>query len=201
MHLDITKETGNKYGEGKAHSNMGFVYYSLGKFEKAKECQQMSLDIARKIGNRAGEGDAIGNLGLAYHSLGDYKQALELHNQHLEITREVGDISGESLACNNLGLAYYSLADLRKAEEFLEASVTLQDKIRDGLHRKDDWKISVRDYHDNIYTALWKVQLELDKTVEALFTAERGRGQALMDLMESQYGLQIPQSESNKQME
>ena len=103
--------------------------------------------------------------------------------------------------CNNLGLAYYSLADQWKAEEFLEVSFTLQDKIRDGLHRKDDWKISVRDYHDNIYTALWKVQLELDKTAEALFTAERGRGQALMDLMESQYGLQIPQMESTKQME
>ena len=88
-----------------------------------------------------------------------------------------------------------------KAEEFLEASVTSQDKIRDGLHRKDDWKISIRDYHDNINTALWKVQLELAKTGEALFTAERERGQALMDLMESQYGLQILQTESNKQME
>ena len=137
----------------------------------------------------------------SYQSLGDYKQALQLHNLHLEITREVGDISGESLACNNLGLAYYSLRDLWKAEEFLEAGVTLRDKIRDGLHRKDDWKISIRDYHDNIYTALWKVQLELDNTTEALFTAERGRGQTLMDLMESQYGLQIPQTESNKQME
>ena len=201
IHLDIAKEVGDIYGEGKAYGNLGLVYHSLGKFEIAKEHQQMCLDIARKVGNRDGEGDALGNLGLAYHSLGDFKQALDLHKLHLEITREVGNISGESLACNNLGLAYYSLGDLWKTEEFLEASVSLQDKIRDRLHRKDDWKISVRNYHDNIYTALWKVQLELDKTAEALFTAERGRGQALMDLMESQYGLQISQTESGKQME
>ena len=131
---------------------MGLVYYSLSKFEKAKECQQMSLDIARKIGDRAGEGNAIGNHGFVYHSLGDYKQALELHNLNLEITREVGNIPGESLACNNLGLAYYSLGDLWKAEEFLEVGVTLQDKIRDGLHRKDDWKIHA--YYPTIFVAV-----------------------------------------------
>ena len=55
------------------------------------------------------------------------------------------------------------------------------------LQEKDEWKIRFRDQL-NTYSNLWIVQLRQSKTKEALLTAERGRAQALADLMESQYG-------------
>ena len=48
---------------------------------------------------------------------------------------------------------------------------------------------------------MWIVQLRQSKTKEALFTAERGRAQALADLMESQYGAKPIPSASNEQIE
>ena len=55
------------------------------------------------------------------------------------------------------------------------------------LQQKDEWKISFRD-QVKTYSLLWISQLRQGKTKEALFTAERGRAQALTDLMESQFG-------------
>ena len=55
------------------------------------------------------------------------------------------------------------------------------------LQEKDEWKISFRD-QVKTYSSLWISQLRQGKSKEALFTAERGRAQALTDLMESQFG-------------
>ena len=68
------------------------------------------------------------------------------------------------------------------------------------LQEKDEWKISFRDQL-NTYSYLWSVQLRQSKTKEALSTAERGRAQALADLMESQYGAKSSPSASKEQIE
>ena len=68
------------------------------------------------------------------------------------------------------------------------------------LQEKDEWKISFRDQL-NTYSNLWIVQLRQSKNNEALLTAERGRAQALADLMESQYGAKSTPSTSKEQME
>ena len=68
------------------------------------------------------------------------------------------------------------------------------------LQEKDEWKISFRDQSD-AYSNLWIVQLLQNKTKEALLTAERGRAQALADLMESQYGVRSTPSSSKELIE
>ena len=65
---------------------------------------------------------------------------------------------------------------------------------------KDEWKVSFRDLLKT-YSDLWVVQLMQSKTKEALLTAERGRAQALADLMESQYGVKSIPSASKEQIE
>ena len=68
------------------------------------------------------------------------------------------------------------------------------------LQEKDEWKISFRDQL-NTYSNLWIAQLRQSKNNEALLTAERGRAQALADLMESQYGAKSTPSTSKEQTE
>ena len=68
------------------------------------------------------------------------------------------------------------------------------------LQEKDEWKISFRDQLKT-YKFLWISQLRQRKTKEALFTAERGRAQALTDLMESQFGAKSTPSASKGQIE
>ena len=53
--------------------------------------------------------------------------------------------------------------------------------VRSGFKSRDEWKISFRDLHDEMYTGLWKSLLGIDKVDEALFAAEQGRVQTLSD--------------------
>ena len=74
-HLKISKEVGDRAGEGKAYCNLGNAYFSLGDFQKAIEYHERHLKIWKEVGDRAGEGKAYGNLGNAYHSLGEFPES------------------------------------------------------------------------------------------------------------------------------
>ena len=198
--LRIAKEIGDKGSEGAAYTNLGHAYYSLVDYKKAIEFHQQSLSIAKEIGKKGSEGTAYTNLGAAYHSLGDYRKAIEFHQQSLSIAKEIGDKGLERTVHGNLGRSFEKLHDFCKAEELYESSIKVFEEMRFLLQEKDEWKISFRDQLST-YSNLWIVQLRQSKTSEALLTAERGRAQALADLMESQYGAKSTPTESKYQIE
>ncbi|MCA2618359.1 MAG: tetratricopeptide repeat protein, partial [Microcystis sp. M110S1] len=129
--LAITREIGDRGGEGKSYNNLGNVYHSLGEYQKAIEFHQQSLAITREIGDRGGEGNSYNNLGAVYYSLGEYQKAIEFDQQSLAITREIGDRGGEGKSYNNLGAVYYSLGEYQKAIEFDQQSLAITREIGD----------------------------------------------------------------------
>ena len=198
--LSIAREIGDRGLKGKALINLGIVYDCLGDYKKAIEFHQQSLSIAKEIGDKDTEGKAYTNLGIACQSIGDYKNAIEFHQQSLSIAKEIGDKYLEQKTNDNLGFSFQKLHDFRKAEECYESSIKVFEEMRLLLQEKDEWKISFRDKLKT-YSYLWFVQLKQSKTKEALSTAERGRAQALADLMESQYGAKSTPSASKEQIE
>ena len=190
--LSIAKEIGDRAREGRAYGNLGSVYDSLGNREQAIEYHQICLGIAEEVKDKDGEGNCYCNLGVVYHSLGDFQKSIQYHQQHLSISKESGDTVGQGRAYYNLGEAHHLLGDLCRSEELYQLSVEQYDAIRNLLEPNDDeWKISFRHQNDETYIALVTVLLEQDKITEALLIAERGRAQALMDLMKSQYGVHL----------
>ena len=200
LDLSIAKEVGDRSAEGRAYSDLGVVYHSLGDFKKAIQYHQLHVSIAKDLGARSQEGRAYANLGAAYDSLGDFEKAIEYHHLFLSISKETADVAREATAYCNLGNAHGSLGDLSKAEFFFQSSVELLDNLRSSLHSRDELKISLRNHYEGPYSALVMVLLQQNKITEALLTAERGRGRALMDLMEEQYGLttHYPAGESSQ---
>ena len=200
-HHNIAEDIGDKAGQGGACANLGLVNRDLGKFQEALEYHQLELRICKEVGDKVGQGRAFTNLGCVCHNLRDFNKALEYHELALKMSKEFEALTGQALAHFNLGRVYHSLGDLSKAEYFFQLSVTFCEETRDRLHSEDDWKISIRDYYKDAYTALWTVQLQQNKIVEALHTAEQGRGQALIDLMESRYDLTLGQFGTSKELE
>ena len=198
--LSSAKAVADKALEGMVYTNLGNAYNYLGNVKTAIEFYQQAVSIAVEVGNKASEGKACNNLGIAYRSLGDFESAIKFQQQALRNAKDVGDKASQGKACNNLGTTYHSIGELCKAEEFFESSVRLFNEVRDLLRLKDQWKISLRNQFKMAYDALWGVQLEQNKTADALCTAERGRAQALMDLMESQYGIKSAKLASYEQM-
>lgn len=183
------RSAGFKVLEGTAYNNIGSAYCSLGDFEKAIEFLQQALNIAIDTGDKSREGGTYHLLGTIHSTTGDYKSAIELLQQALCIAQEIGEKYEEGLIYGDLGFAYRFLGDVCKAEHCFKSSVKLCDSLRDLMQSKDEWKISFRDLYKGLYSSLMAIQLEQHKTFEALLTADQGRAQALMDLMESQYNV------------
>ena len=61
--------------------------------------------------------------------------------------------------------------------------------MRSCLKSKDEWKITFRDLHEEMYSGLWKSLLGIKKVDEALFAAEQRRVQTLCDNCFSQDNL------------
>lgn len=201
LHLMIAEEVGDKAGQGGAYANLGLVLRDLGNFQKALEYHHLQLDMWKECGDKVGQGRACANLGRDYHFLGDFNKALECHQQDLQISKDCKAMSGQARAYCNLGRVYHSLGDLSNAEYHFKSSVSFCEEIRDLLHSEDDWKIKLRELYKDAYNALLMVQLKQNKIVEALQTAERGRAQALSDLMESRYDLKLALSGTSGELE
>ena len=199
LSLTTVTETRNKDGEGTVYNNLGSAYESLGDDRKAIEFYQLSLTIVTETGNKNGEGTVYNNLGSAYESLGDVRKAIEFYQLSLTIAKETGNKYSEACRYNNLACCFCSLEDLIAAEESCRSSVRILEDARVLLQGKDEWKINFRDKHDHTYTHLRRLQLRQGKSVEALSTAEAGRGQALMDLMKSRYDVSKSSWSSSEQ--
>lgn len=208
-HRYIAIELGDRSGEGYALTYLGSAFHRLGSFKEAMEYHERSLKIVKELGDRVGEEKAYGNLGRVFRSLGDFKQATEYHNLQLSIAKEEGMKADEACANYELGCSSESQGSEMVALEYYKSSARLFEEIRADLPRyqtnsfKDEWKINLFDVYQCVYTALCRIYLNLNMTLEALFAAEKGRAQALLDFLSSHYGAnsaQIPSSEQEEAM-
>ena len=188
-HLSIAKEVGDRKGKGNAYSDMGDVHRSLGDVPRAMEYYKQSLSNAEEIGDRNGQGHAYCRLGSCYTHLHDLKKAIECYKQHLSIAVEIGDRKGEACAHSQLGGSFLHSDSLNEALEHFRCSVKVYDTIRASSISEDELKISFRTKHQFAYTHLWQVLVMLERNDEALYAAERGRAQALLDALKVTYGL------------
>ena len=202
--LKIAKDTGNKDQEGTIYNNLGSAYQSLSDFKKAMEFHQLALEITKDTGNKDQEANIYNNLGIAHQSLNNLEKAMEFHQLARSIANETGNKDVQQRGYNNLAHVLWSLGDYSKAEECFKSCIELVEEMRVLLEGNDEWKISFRNERDCV-SRLVRLQLQQRterKTLEALLTAERGRAEALMDLLESQYGVRKSiRSQPKQQME
>ena len=188
-YLSIAKEVGDKKGIGHAYLHIGDVHYFLGDVPRAMEYFKKSLRNAEEIGDRDGQGHAYCHLGKCYIDLHDFKEAIECYKQHLSISQEIGDRMTEACAHKDLGHSLLESHSLNEALEHFRCIVKIFDIIRANSISEDQLKISFCTKHSCAYTHLWQVLVMLQRNDEALYAAERGRAQALLDALKVTYGL------------
>ena len=182
--LGIAKAIGDKAGEGTRLHNIGLVYDNLRQYPQALEYYQQALAIAKAIGDKAQEGATLNNIGLVYISLGQYPQALEYFQQALAIAQEIGDKAGEGRTLSNLGFIYNTQGEYTKAETTLFAAIEVLESLR-SRELKDDQKISIFELQAGSYSFLQQALVAQNKFDKALLIAERSRGRALVELLDS----------------
>ena len=199
--LSVVKEVGDRAGVGSAYGNLGSVHQSLGNFQQAIDYQEKRLSIAKEVRDRSGEGIACCHLGMAYWSLEEFQQAIDYLRQYRSIAEEVGNKFLEGDAYRRLGSCLLELGCWNEALFHFITSVEILDAIRDSCISEDVLKISFRNLCKQAYSCLWQVLVMLQLTDEALYAAEKGRAQALVDALKINYGLTSLSLKSNESEE
>jgi tetratricopeptide (TPR) repeat protein len=127
--LTISRDIGNRHGEGTFLNNLGLVNEALGNPQQAIVHYNQSLVIAREIGERFVESHALGNIGSAYKVMNDARRAIEYYEQDLAITRDMGNRRGESAVLGNLGNIYLNLGDTHRAIKCYEKQMQISREI------------------------------------------------------------------------
>ncbi|RMG22501.1 MAG: tetratricopeptide repeat protein, partial [Methanobacteriota archaeon] len=131
--LSISREIGDRAGEGVTLNNIGMIYHARGDYEQALKYYQESLSISREIGDRAGEGVTLNNIGQIYNARGDYEQALKYYQESLSIFREIGDRAGEGVTLDNIGQIYHARGDYEQALKYYQESLSIRREIGDRV--------------------------------------------------------------------
>ena len=200
-HLSIAEEVGDRKEKGRAYLNIGEVRYSLEDVPGAMEYYKLHLSNAKEIGDREGQGKAYCRLGKCYRNLHDLKEAIECYKQHLTISKDIGNRIAEACARTGLGHCFLDSHSVNEALEHFRCCVKIYDTIRANSISEDQLKINFCTGHRCAYTHLWQVLVMLQRNDEALYAAERGRAQALLDALKVTYGLTSLSPRSNESEE
>ncbi|MBD1841775.1 tetratricopeptide repeat protein [Coleofasciculus sp. FACHB-64] len=182
--LAIRTEIGNQAQEGTTLNNMGVVNHNQGQYPQALKYFQQALAIAQEMSDKAAEGMALHNIGAAYDKRGQYPQALKYFQQALAIRTEIGDKAGESATLNNIGGVYNTQGKYAQAETTLFAAIKILESLR-ARQLRDDQKISFFEQQSGSYSFLQQALVAQNKFDKALLIAERSRGRALVELLDS----------------
>ncbi|HJU66613.1 MAG TPA: diguanylate cyclase [Gemmatimonadaceae bacterium] len=83
--LELFERAGDLVGQSRCRNNMGIVYSSLGKWQRATDELTSSMALARSAGTPEQVGTAGINLGVAHLKCGDFERARELFGEALAI--------------------------------------------------------------------------------------------------------------------
>ena len=185
--LSIFTEIGDRVSVGFFSTNLGSAYLRLKNFQQATEYTKQGLSIAKEVGDREAERQAYHCLGHVYLQLDNLKEAIKYNKQSLSIAKEEGNKPAEAEACHSLGRIYERSGSFNEALDYYRSSVKILDDTRALLQSEDAMKISFRDKHASAYTALWRLLVCVGATDEALSVADKGRAQALIDVLKIEY--------------
>ena len=189
-YLNISVELGDKGKEGDAYFSLGRLHQYLCDHKKTTDTYSKCLTICKEIGDREGEKHALRKLRSPLFIRGDLKQVMQLNNKLHFISKKSHDHFHEAEALIYQG---HCLAECRFFSDAVlsyQSAVEKANSIREWDFLEDWMKISIRQFFRIAYAALSANLLRLDKTEEALLAAEKGRAQALANLLETQYGFE-----------
>jgi len=174
--------------EGEALGNLGLALGHAGEYERAAEYIGQSAAIAKERGDRFIEAQALGNLALQLFGQGKYAEAIPLLKQSRSLAQAIGYRRGESIALRNLGIAQLRSGQAAAAEGSLREAIALQEALRSQTAGIDRRNVSLFETQLDAYRVLQAALVAQNRTDAALEVSERGRAQALADLL-AQRGL------------
>jgi len=123
------RDSSDKIVEATLKANLGVIYRSQGRLNRAEQMQRNALDINRKIRNLKGMAYVYINLGDIYQMRGKLTYAKSMYFHGLNLSTKLKDVMGVVNACSGLGTIYLEMGDLANAERTFKQALNLNEKL------------------------------------------------------------------------
>ncbi|MEA2600681.1 MAG: hypothetical protein QOF89_1673 [Acidobacteriota bacterium] len=181
--LEITRQTGDLITQGYALAHLARIAMMSGDYPLALRTLNESLSLKEKTGDLTGTAASLASKSMVHMAMGSCGEALAVADRALNLARALGAPEAIGMALTGLGIIRHHCGDLPGAERALRESLDFLESIRLRLEEEDRWQISLSDRHFGTYRYLQEVLVARGKAGPALEIAERGRAQALAQLM------------------
>lgn len=104
--IELLPSGGDTYLLGSCYNNLGFFYYSLGKYAESISAFEKLMEIKESENDKKGIGHAHNNIGNVHRAKGDFASALSSFFTALRFREEAGDKEGSSHTLNNIAVIY-----------------------------------------------------------------------------------------------
>ena len=131
---------------GRAHNNIGLVYWDLGRNNEAYAEFQRALAIHERLGPPENLANTLNNMGLILLELQRTREAIPYLERTLAIDQKAENPYGEAKSLSNLGGAYEQLKMWRRALDLHQQALAIRERIDDkeGIVRSLGTVASVR---------------------------------------------------------
>jgi signal transduction histidine kinase len=122
---NLALNLGDSVQLGRAKSNLGWVYYRLGIWDKAFRYSKDAYLIGVKFEDQYETGMALNNLGTLYYQRKNYTEAINNFREAYQIGLEINDALLTIRSLNNLALNFSLVGELDSALYFAQTAVLM----------------------------------------------------------------------------
>jgi DNA-binding SARP family transcriptional activator len=123
--LQISEQTGDRYGEAYAMLNLSITYSSLGDCARALDYASRAEGCFMQLENQAGQGTVKRQLGRIHQALNNREQARKYLEEALHISQEVQNPREQGECLRALGRAYLAWGEADRTLEYLQQALAL----------------------------------------------------------------------------
>jgi tetratricopeptide (TPR) repeat protein len=187
--LALRHEVQDRAGEGKVLANIATMLATTqNRADSAVRLARLALDAARETADRNGEAGALGVIATIYEMTGRRDSALAAFRSELAIARETGDRREMAEALSSVGRVLSGEGILAAADAYFDSAATARARVSQRAG-PDVNRVSLAESQTSLFddwTRLWlrrESESPATRALGALAAQERGRAQALLDLM------------------
>jgi tetratricopeptide (TPR) repeat protein len=126
--LRTSEDEGDQKSMARDYGNLGNIYLTRHKLDKAEQMLRKALDIHQEINNRGGTTRCSMELGSVYLERGEYKKAEKMYLRALKMAEEIKDDNLLRGIYFNLGATYGMSNKLDKAEKMILKSLEINER-------------------------------------------------------------------------
>lgn len=183
--LQVSEEIGHKDLCSKAHNLIGAVHLSRKNYAEALKRFGQSLALREEIGDREGIADTSHFLSLVYLEQNDLRQAAELVARAANLAEQIGKPELSWRISTTAGRIHLALNQPDKAQIAWQQAVETIESLRDKVAGEESQSQTFFENKTAPYLALTELLFAQSKPEAALDYAERAKGRALLDVLQS----------------